>query len=216
MIWVRWSRSHTSSSIAISVKSGARRTMRTLSILPSASPMTWAIWASEPGSLSAVTRQLGGEPLGIVRVDVPGHVDPTLVLVVLELGRVDLEDADARRRRISTPTMRSPGTAPPSSNITGRSFLTPRMGSTCCWRPLALPLPGQRNFRPITLGDVEPALLALDPLQRRLAARCRALGELGASGTTARITSPCRQLAAADGGMHFSIDLLRQAVQRPS
>ena len=47
-ISVRWSRSHTSSSISISVKSGARRTMRTLSMLPSDSPITCAIWASDP------------------------------------------------------------------------------------------------------------------------------------------------------------------------
>ena len=38
---------------------------------------------------------LGRKPLGIVGVDVPGHVDPALVLELLELGRMDLEDADA-------------------------------------------------------------------------------------------------------------------------
>src|SRR5438477_257574 len=42
MICVRWSRSHTSSSIRISVESLARRTMRTLPMLPSAAPVTCA------------------------------------------------------------------------------------------------------------------------------------------------------------------------------
>src|SRR5262245_32576371 len=39
--------------------------------------------------------KLGGKPLGLVRIEVPGHVDPALVLERLELGGVDLEDADA-------------------------------------------------------------------------------------------------------------------------
>src|SRR5262245_42599220 len=38
---------------------------------------------------------LGGEALGVIGIDVPGHVDPPLMLEVLELRRMDLEDADA-------------------------------------------------------------------------------------------------------------------------
>ena len=153
MIWVRWSRSHTSTSISISVKSGARRTMRTLSMLPSASPISWAIWASVPGSFSAVTESLAGKPLRRFRVDVPGHVDPALVLVILELRRVDLEDADAL----------SLSQHADDAIARDRAALLERHGHVVAHAAngqhlllrlcLSLPLlPGQRNFRPMPLA----------------------------------------------------------------
>ncbi len=92
---------------------------------------------------------------------------------------------------VSTPTMRSPGSAPPSSNDTGTSLRTPRMGSTCCCACLSLlPLPGQRNLRPMPLAMLnQPSSLWLR--SRRCAGLRRAAACLAssASGTAARTTS---------------------------
>ena len=68
-----------------------------LSILPSASPITAATCARLPGSFSAVTAIFAGKRCGVVFVDVPGHVDPALWLLVEGLQRfgVDRIDGDA-------------------------------------------------------------------------------------------------------------------------
>ena len=88
-------RSQTSSPMRNSVKSEARRSILRLSMLPPAWPMTSAIWASVPGRLGAVTDDESRKPLGILRIDVPGDVDPAFVLVLLKARRMDLENADA-------------------------------------------------------------------------------------------------------------------------
>src|SRR5262249_46737490 len=61
MIEVRCLRSYTSRSISTSVKSGAPRVMRILSMLPSWSAITWAIWASVPGSLTDCSLMRAGK-----------------------------------------------------------------------------------------------------------------------------------------------------------
>src|SRR5262245_11409575 len=39
------------------------------------------------------------ETLRVLRIDVPGHIDPALVLIFLEPRRMDLEDADTLAAR---------------------------------------------------------------------------------------------------------------------
>ena len=79
----------------ISVKSEARRTMRTLSMLPPASPITLAIWASVPGSLSAVTLMRAGKRWGVSgSMSQVTSIQPSCSNS-RRRGRVDLEDADA-------------------------------------------------------------------------------------------------------------------------
>ena len=214
MICVRWSRSHTSSSISISVKSCARRSMRTLSMLPSASPITCAIWASEPGSLSAVTTILAGNRSGIVGVDVPGHVDPALVLVLLELGRMDLEDADATRRRRARRRCGRPAPRRPPRTCTGTIVLEAAngqhlrllgFGAAAAARPAELEADH--------LGEVEPALLGLAALAAAALARSGGrLGQLGFRHNGANHVLD-RQLAAADAGVHLLDGFLRQSPQ---
>ncbi len=51
-------------------------------MLPSVSAITCATWASEPGSLSAMTLDAGEEALAIGDVDIPAHVEPAIRLVV--------------------------------------------------------------------------------------------------------------------------------------
>ena len=54
-------RSKTSTSISMTEKSGADLVILRLEMLPSLSAMTWAIWASVPGSLIAVTSIRAGK-----------------------------------------------------------------------------------------------------------------------------------------------------------
>ena len=113
------------------------------------------------------------------------------------------------------PTMRSPGTAPPSAKLTGRSPRKPLIGMPfgACGRSLRLLLdPGQRNLRPITLPRPnQPSSARFD-----LAAPLGVLARRRPPAQTARITSADAQLAAADGGDHILGGLLRQARERLS
>src|ERR1035441_5460532 len=58
--------SYTSRSISTSLKSGARLVMRILSILPSCSAITCAIWANEPGSFTDCTAMRAGKRRGVL------------------------------------------------------------------------------------------------------------------------------------------------------
>ena len=68
---------------------------------PSLSAMTWATWASVPGSLMAGHLDAGREALALALVDVPAHVEPALGLVVevLQGRRLDRIDGDPLARR---------------------------------------------------------------------------------------------------------------------
>jgi hypothetical protein len=53
-----------------------------------------ATWARLPGSFSTVTGELGRKALGVILVDVPGHVDPSLGLLVEGLKRLGVDGID--------------------------------------------------------------------------------------------------------------------------
>ena len=97
---LRCLRSQTSRSSIISVKSGAVRTIDRLWMLASLAATTWAMSASEPGSLMRGDLDAGGKALLVVLVDVPAHVDPALRLVVIggQRRRLDRVDGDAGAR----------------------------------------------------------------------------------------------------------------------
>ena len=88
---VRCFTSKTSTSMTMTEKSGAALVMLRLEMLASLSAITWAIWASVPGSLIAVTSIRAGKRSLLVLVDVPAHVEPALGLVVEGLQRRRLD-----------------------------------------------------------------------------------------------------------------------------
>src|SRR5262245_20149170 len=65
MIELRCLMSNTSRSMVTEVKSGDERSMLILSMLPSCSAITWATWASEPGSFTVCSAMRAGKRCGV-------------------------------------------------------------------------------------------------------------------------------------------------------
>src|SRR4029450_4090537 len=65
MIELRCLMSNTSRSMVTDVKSGDERSMLILSMLPSCSAITWATWASEPGSFTVCSAMRAGKRCGV-------------------------------------------------------------------------------------------------------------------------------------------------------
>lgn len=182
MMRLRCFKSHTSTPISISVKSGARIVMATVSMLASCSPMIWAISASDPGSLSARTRIAAGNPLRVLGVHVPAHVEPAFRLVVelRQFRRLDRVDRDRLSRRHDSHDA-VPRDRAPVRRETHRQFpMQPADGDGPLvrlallaqrrFRALVLIVPG-RTARPAELqpdraAQPEPALVATRRLSR--------------------------------------------------
>src|SRR5215475_1895435 len=156
-------------------------------------------------------QNLGREPLRALGIDVPGDIDPALVLVLLELWRMDLEDADAVAFRQHA-----------DDAIAGHRAALLELhrhviAQSADRQHLRLPRLGAAAARPAKLqvehlGQVEPALFALAalapvPLARRRRGRQLGIGNDGANDIAHR------QLAAPDRGIDFLDRLLRQAHQ---
>ena len=158
-------------------------------------------------------RQLGREPFRHIGIDIPGHVDPSLVLVVPELWRVDLEDADALAFRQHA-----------DDAITGqRAAILERYGhvvaDTANGQHLLLRLPvlaaaaRPAELEADTLGDIEPAVLALGAAGPAWPAACRRMlcNVRFRHRRSDHVVD--RQLAAAHAGKHLLDRLLCEAVQ---
>ncbi len=97
--------------------------------------------------------------------------------------------------------MRSPGTAPPGSKVTGRSSLTPRMARPPLPPPVLAPL-SAAELQAHDPVDVEPAVLPAGATEAARAAVGRLLRLLDRLGNDGAEDVVDRQLVAADGGKH--------------
>ena len=149
-------------------KSAAPWSMRRLEMLPSLSAITWAIWASVPGSLIAVTSIRAGKPLVPLVLDVPAHVEPALGLVVegLQRRRLDGVDGDALSRREDADDAVARHGAAFGEAHRHVALVRPRIGMARSSAPAPLPRCGfPREARHPELeaahaSEAEPALLA--------------------------------------------------------
>ena len=113
---------------------------------------------------------------------------------------------------VNTPTTRSPGTAPPSSNVTGTSLRAPRMGIMAPGlSSTSAPLPVQRNFNPITLERLnQPSSDVLRPSRfggRGIAGPLRSSMSGMAAFKTSAIGSSSRPTAANTSSKVFCVSL---------
>ena len=160
-----------------------------------------AISASEPGALTAVTDICAGKRSGRVGIDVPGHVDPALLLEFLQArangsGKCGCRRPAPARPRCGRPARRRPARTAPAVAA------PPPIGE----HARACRVSPARNLRLITLSMLnQPSCpLARPNLARRLVGMRRARRCAGMS--TLRAHRPA-QLVAADGASTSSTDL---------
>src|SRR5262252_3369271 len=152
---------------------------------------------------------LGGKAFGIIGVDVPGHVDPPLVLEIFELWRMDLEDADAAtvgEHADDAIARHRPAFFKLHGYVVPEPADREHLG-LLGFRPAAA---GPAEFQPHHFRDVEPTLLGLAPLAALALARCRLLAELRLGHHSADDVFD-GELAAADA----SVDVLDRFLRQP-